>query len=208
MIRNIVFDMGMVLMDYHPLAACRAVAPDEESAQRLCDALFFHPDWALSDEGVITDEALAANAKARLADPGLRPLIDLLMAGIPQNVLSPLPGMTEIEEELLARGYRLYLLSNASLSVSLHREVVPGLERFHGVIFSADEKLVKPNPALYRLLSERFGLEPSECFFVDDNERNVEGARNAGWQGFHFTGDTAALRETLAGLNAEAGAGR
>jgi putative hydrolase of the HAD superfamily len=202
MVRNIVFDMGMVLMGYHPLDACRNVVPDEIGAQSLCDALFFHPDWVRLDEGSISEEDLARNAKARLADARLRPLIDRLLAAMPENILSPIPGMVEIEADLLSQGYRLYLLSNASLAVSRRRDVIPGLERFCGVLFSADEKLMKPDSALYRRLTERYGLNPSECLFIDDNEDNVESARRLGWTGYRFTGDPAALRGFLAGLNA------
>ncbi len=102
MIRNVVFDMGMVLMDYHPLAACRAVAPDEAGAQALNAALFSHPEWIKVDEGGIELSELGRHAKARLADPALRPLIDALLDGMPENILAPIPGMGEVVESLLA----------------------------------------------------------------------------------------------------------
>ncbi len=200
MIRNIIFDMGMVLMDYHPLSACRAVAPDEAAAERLCSALFFDPDWAKLDEGTISMEALCQNTKARLADTGLEPLVPMLIDGIPENIITPLPGMDTVTAWLLASGYRLYLLSNACLAVSRKRALIPHLEQFHGVLFSAEERLVKPNPAIYRLLTERYSLRPEECLFIDDNEANVQTARNLDWQGYRFNGDIAALRELLDGL--------
>ncbi|MCE5342087.1 MAG: HAD family phosphatase [Eubacteriales bacterium] len=201
MIRSIVLDMGMVLMDYHPLTACRAVAPDEEAAFKLNTALFGHPDWARLDEGTLSMEELSQNAQARLTGTQLEPFIQKLIDGIPENIITPIPGMDEVTAGLLSAGYHLYLLSNASLVVSRRRELVPNLERFHGVMFSAEERLMKPDPAIYHLLIARYGLKATECLFIDDNEENVQAARRLGWQGYRYTGDVAALRDMLGGLN-------
>ncbi len=193
MIRNIVFDMGMVLMDFHPLTACRAIAPDEAGAQALMNALFKRPEWAQTDEGNITLEALGELAMESLTDRALRPLIPALLAGMPSNVLSPIPGMDAVVDALLLRGFRLYLLSNAGQRFSQHRGVIPRIEKFSGVVFSADEGLVKPDPALYQRLTERYGLLPEECVFIDDLPRNVQTAVELGWQGYPFDGDIPAL---------------
>jgi putative hydrolase of the HAD superfamily len=206
-IRNIVFDMGMVLMDYHPLEACRAVAPDEASAQKLCASLFMDPEWIRLDDASLEPEELGRRAQARLDNEALRPLIPALLDGMPYNTLSPIPGMAEVVDWTLAADFRVYLLSNACRAVSEHPEIIPRLEKFHGVMFSYDEKVLKPNPVFYRRLTERFGLNPGECFFIDDNADNVEGARDAGWQAYRFDGDVPALRRELEALRA-AGGGR
>ncbi len=197
MIRNVVFDMGMVLMDYHPLVACRAVAPDEAGAQALNATLFSHPEWIRVDEGNIELDELGRHAKARLADPALRPLIDALLDGMPENILTPIPGMSAVVTELLAGGFRLYLLSNAGTLVSRRRAIIPHIERFSGVLFSADEKIIKPDAAIYRLLTERYGLVPDECLFIDDNPDNCATARALGWSAYRFDGDVPALRGVL-----------
>lgn len=197
MIRNIVFDMGMVLMDYHPLTACREVAPDEESAQKLKAALFDDPEWARLDDGTLQLEELGRRAQARLAEAELRPLIQRLVDGIPENTLSPIPGMAETVDWVMEAGYRVYLLSNASPEVSSRRGMIPRIEKFDGVMFSADEKAVKPNPVFYRRLTDRFALAPEECFFIDDVAENVEGAKASGWSAYRFDGDVAALRRVL-----------
>lgn len=202
MIRNIVFDMGMVLMDYHPMAACRAAAPDEESARLVFNALFAHPEWLKLDDNTIEQDELGRRAMARLPEDGLRALVPKLLGELPENVLSPIPEMTELADELIRGGLRVYLLSNAGLVFSRRREIVPNLDRFHGVLFSADEGLVKPDPAIYRLLTARYGLRPEECLFVDDKEENVQAARALGWAGFQFLGDVAALRATLTAMTA------
>ena len=202
MIRNLVFDMGMVLMDFHPIAACRAAAPDEESAQLVFHALFAHPEWLKLDDNTIQQDELGRRAMARLQDEGLRALVPKLLEDMPQNVLSPIPGMAELTDELLRSGLRVYLLSNAGLVFSEKREIVPNIDRFHGVLFSADEGLVKPDPAIYRLLTARYGLRPEECLFVDDKEENVQAAKALGWSGYLFDGDVEALEKTLTALTA------
>ncbi len=200
MVRNIVFDMGMVLMDYHPLAASRAIAPDEEGAQKIFEALFRCPEWAMTDEGTLSLEGLVPVAVANLTDPALQALIPPLVAGMPWNVLSPIEAMRGVPGRLRDRGFGVYLLSNASEMVSKHLDIVPDITRFSGVVISCVEKLVKPDPAIYRLLTDRYGLSPSECLFVDDIQKNVEGAVAEGWHGYVHDGDADKLVRFLAAL--------
>ena len=200
MIRNVVLDMGMVLMDYHPLQACRALAPHEAAAQQLYAALFAHPEWIGLDDNTLSLPELTRRATARVADPALRPLIQTLTDGLPYNVLTPIPGMEDTVNWIRSLGFRTYVLSNAGLNVSQHPEIIPGIERFDGVLFSADEGVIKPDPRIYRRLTQRFSLTPAECFFVDDNAANAQGARDEGWQAYVHTGDIPALRARIAAL--------
>ena len=84
--------------------------------------------------------------------------------------------------------------------MSRRRELIPHAGRFHGMMFSADEGLVKPDPRLYVRFTELHDLKPEECFFIDDSEQNVNAAQALGWQAYRFTGDVAALRQALARL--------
>ena len=145
---------------------------------------------------------LGRRAQALLKNAALRPLVPALLDAMPYNILTPLPGMAEVVDRVLAAGYRVYLLSNACRAVSEHREIIPRIEKFNGVMFSYDEKTLKPALAFYNRLTERFGLTPGECFFIDDVEVNVEGARKAGWQAYRFDGDVPALKRALDALNA------
>ena len=197
MVRNIVFDMGMVLMDFHPLEACRAVAPDEKGAQEIYRALFTHPEWVKLDDGTITEETLSKNAMARLSDESLRPLVPALFAGMPYNVLTPIPGMAELVDWVIDCGFGVYLLSNAGLMVSEHREIIPRIQRFNGVVFSVEEGVIKPSPVIYQRLTERYHLNPKECLFIDDNPINAEAARQIGWYGYAHSGDIPALKRLL-----------
>ena len=199
MIRNIVFDMGMVLLDYHPLTACREAAGNEADAQSIFHALFDSPEWIGLDDGSLTKAALTEHAKARLPE-GLRPVLQGIMDAMPHNVLSPIPGMEAVVDRVLNSGYHVYLLSNACLDVSQNRDIIPHIERFHGVVFSVEERIIKPNPEIYRRLTARYGLVPAECLFVDDNQNNVAGARAEGWQAYWFDGDVQKFSAYLAQL--------
>jgi putative hydrolase of the HAD superfamily len=199
MIRNIIFDMGHVLFWFEPMRACREHTASEADAQALCDAFSGGPLWVDVDCGRLDGDAFTSAVKAQL-DARLHPAVDAVYQGQPENILFPVEGMAEVVGDVLDKGYRVYLLSNAGLWMSRRRAFIPHIERFHGVMFSADEGLVKPDPRLFQRLMERYDLKPEECFFIDDNEQNVNAAGALGWQTYRFTGDVAALRQALTRL--------
>ena len=100
-------------------------------------------------------------------------------------------------EALHARGVPQYGLSNISHE-TLHSTLAmsPAFGRLAGYVASGVERVMKPDPAIYRLCCARFGLAPSDMLFVDDSARNIEAARNLGFDVHHFT-DPAALRPAL-----------
>ena len=75
---------------------------------------------------------------------------------------------------------------------------MPAWDLMDGAVVSGEERLMKPDPAIYQLLCKRYGLLAEECLFVDDNADNCEGARVAGMRAVRFAGDVAAIREALA----------
>lgn len=102
----------------------------------------------------------------------------------------PLPGMAELIEELDSASVPLYAITN--FSGEFWRDWMPQVRglfgRFRGIVVSGDEKLVKPDPAIYALALERFGLKGPDAVFVDDLAVNVEAARGLGIHGVVFTG--------------------
>ena len=110
-------------------------------------------------------------------------------------------GTIDIHDELIANEIPTFAITNFSWEkwVSCLPEW-PFLEKFDGVVVSGLEGLVKPDPRLYRVFCERYGLSPETCVFIDDSEANVVSARKFGMQAIHFTGDTKALRKELIGL--------
>ena len=92
----------------------------------------------------------------------------------------------------IRKDFGLYLLSNASTRIDEQLGHCPAYPLMDGRMVSAEERLMKPDPAIYQLLCERYGLDPATCIFVDDNLNNCHGAEVAGMQSFHFITDDAA----------------
>ena len=196
MIRNVVFDMGMVLLQFHPIDACLRFAPNEADAQAVYDVIFGAPEWKRLDDGTLTESGLLALAKERLPQR-LHEAAEQTMAHYQEDCYTQTPGMDRLIAELKANGYGIYLLSNASLRMRTYRQLLPSWELFDGLLVSAEEKLVKPDAAIYRRLCERFGLTAEECFFADDLPVNCDGARAVGFSAHVFDGDVTALRQAL-----------
>ena len=199
MIRNIIFDMGHVLMWFLPQEACNALIDNEADAQALCAAYFGGPAWVEVDHGSLDGEAFTNAVKAQLPQT-LHPAVDTLYRGMPENILAPVEGMDAVVDDVLSRGFHVYLLSNAGRFMSRRRDVIPHIGRFHGVMFSGDEGFVKPDPRLYQQLEKRYELKPEECLFIDDREDNVQAAAAQGWRTHRFTGDVEALKTVLGTL--------
>ena len=201
MIRNIVFDMGNVLIrfDRDYFIDRLGVAPEDKPL--LKREVFLSLEWARMDRGSMTDEEAAESVCRRLPErlhDAARKLVSMW-----DRPILPIEGMYELIEELKANGYGIYLLSNASYRQHDYWPRVEASRFFDGTLISADEKVVKPQPEIYRLLLERFDLKAEECFFVDDVPSNIEGAFYCGIPGAVFHGDAALLRRDLraAGVN-------
>ena len=109
----------------------------------------------------------------------------------------PIPETEAAIEALAARGVPQFGLSNVSLeTLDGTRAMSPAFGRLKDVVASAAEGLIKPDPAIFRLASERFGFAPEELLFVDDGAHNTEAARALGFHVHHFT-NPAALRPAL-----------
>ena len=109
-----------------------------------------------------------------------------------------LPGMQALVEELDAAGVPLYALTNFSAEFwpPFRAREAATFDRFRGILVSGDEGLTKPDPAIYRLALDRFGLRAEDTVFVDDRADNVAGAASVGMKAVLFT-DAVALREDL-----------
>ena len=190
-VRNVIFDMGNVLMTFDGPAFAAQFTDTPEDAALLQRALFGSTMWSLLDSGTIGHETMARYARAHLPDR-LHPNLAACIARWPE-CSRPLEEVNELGIRLKREGYGIYVLTNANTRVMEQLGHAPVLPFVDGYLVSAQERLMKPDPAIFRLLCERFGLTPAECLFVDDNADNCKGARVAGLHAFHFTGDVAAL---------------
>lgn len=195
MIRNILFDMGNVLLRFDRQVFLDRLTVTEEDKQLLLQEVFLSLEWVEMDRGTLREETAEPIMCSRLPSH-LHEAVHQLTSCWDQPIL-PMEGMAQLVEELKKAGYGIYLLSNASVRQHDYWPRVPGSELFDGTLISADEGFMKPQPEIYRLCLDRFRLKAEECFFIDDVPANIAGAKECGISGAVFHADADALREDL-----------
>lgn len=195
MIRNLIFDMGGVLIRFDRELFLDRLGVREPDRTLLRNQVFLSLEWARMDRGSMTEEEAVESIRSRMP-AHLHGAVEALVRHWDEPLL-PIEGMEALIRELKEAGYGIYLLSNASYRQHEYWPRIPASRYFDGVLISADEKVVKPQPEIYRLALERFELLPEECFFVDDLPGNVEGASVCGISGAVFHGSAAELRQVL-----------
>lgn len=203
MIKNIVFDMGNVLVDYVGDKVCQMFIEDGAIRKEIATSVFVSPEWILLDMGVLSEEEGLRKMQSRLDTEEKKQLAAKCFWHWHEYNMTAKPGMEEVVRELKEKGYGVYICSNASVRLlSCYKEIIPAIDCFDGVLFSAHVKCLKPQKEIYSHLFNRFRLKPEECFFIDDLDINIQGGRRCGMEGYCFEdGDVEKLKTVLAGLN-------
>ncbi len=195
MIKNIIFDMGGVLIDYNPEKTLYGMF-DKETADILLKAVFRNQLWSDKDRGIITPAEIMEKVKPEIPEAVFEKVSEMVDNFYPY--MPPFEKMVGFIETLKEKGYGIYLLSNASSDFHERRKDIPALGLFDGVIVSADHKLLKPEKEIYEKLYETFSLNPEECFFIDDVQANIDGAAATGMQGHcYYHGDLEILKAAM-----------
>ena len=195
MIKNIIFDMGGVLIDYNPEKTLYALF-EKETADILLKEIFRNPLWSDKDRGIITPAEIMQKVKNRIPEAVFEKVNEMVDNFYPY--MPPFEKMYGFVEMLKSKGYGIYLLSNASPDFHERRSGIPALSLFDGVIVSADYKLLKPEKEIYEKLYETFSLKPEECFFIDDVQANIDGAKATGMDGHcYYHGDLNILKRDM-----------
>jgi 2-haloacid dehalogenase len=194
---NVVFDIGNVLVHWDPRALYRKIFASEDEVEWFI-ANVCNSDWNLEqDRGRSFAEAVR-EATARF--PEHADAIAAYDLRWHETMPGPIDGTVGILEELRQRGTPLYAITN--FNQDKFRETLERfsfLRTFRDIVVSGDERLLKPDPAIYRVLLERNGIDAAACVFIDDSEKNVRGAEAVGMKAIHFT-TPQALRADLAGM--------
>jgi 2-haloacid dehalogenase len=190
----VIFDIGGVLLDWNPRYLYRKLIDDEAAMERFLSevcTMEWHED---NDRGVPFEVTCARLAAEHPQDAEL---IWAWGQRTEEMVSGPIEGTVEILSELRDRGVRLYALTNMEAhTYPLRRERFAFLRWFEGTVVSSDEGIVKPDPRIFRLLLERYGLDAASTLLIDDSARNVEAARALGMPTVHFRSPEA-LRQAL-----------
>ena len=197
MIKNVVLDMGNVLLDYNPEFVLNTFCSSEEEKDIIMRELFNGPEWIMADRGDINDCDRYDRVKARVPAKYHEALKNCADKWI--ICMDPLDGAKEFCESVKSAGYGIYILSNASDSFYEYFPKFLPLDFFNGVFVSRNYHMVKPDVKIYETFLKQYGLKADECLFIDDREDNVTGAGKAGMNTFRFTGDYKQIKDLLSG---------
>jgi epoxide hydrolase-like predicted phosphatase len=183
LIRNVIFDLGNVLLTYDPLNYLRGIY-DENKAEVLYKCIFASGEWLDLDRGSM-DYPEAVEIISR-KNPELRDCIKSVFDSWPR-LLSPIHGSVEILKRLKKKGFGVYLLSN--FHKQAYNEVFNKygfLQLFDGIVISSDILMIKPEKEIFLHTCSKYGLEPEESVFIDDTAMNVAAARELGFTAIQF----------------------
>jgi len=186
-IRHIVFDIGSVLIHYDPNLPYRRLIPDDAERQRFLADVCTHYWNMEQDRGRSWDDAEAHLIEQH---PEQADNIRAFRRYWHEMVPHAYEDTVEIMAGLIDAGHDVTMLTNFSDDTfrQAQEELFPFLNRPRGVTVSGRVKLIKPDPAIYELHTQTFGLDPAATLFIDDNPANVQAAKDYGWEAVLFTG--------------------
>ena len=197
-IKNIVFDMGNVLIDYDARRVLDFLGGSPEDKDEVYSRLFDSYAWVHTDLGILSDDEILAKAMKHIEGESARKLCREAFKEWPKHNLMRKPDMERLCVKLKESGMDLYVLSNAAeVCREALRDNLSCYDDFSGMLFSAEVKCIKPQSFIYEKFFDTFGLEPSECFFIDDLRENIRAGESMGMKGYVFDGDSEKLEAYL-----------
>lgn len=183
-IKNIIFDVGCVLVDFDWKGYIDGFGFPEEKKEKIIQATFKSSVWNERDRGLYDEEKYVRQCIA-LA-PEYEEEIKEVMRRSPETI-HRMPYAETWVKYLKSRGYHLYVLSNYSrYMVERNKKKMPFLKYMDGVIFSCDVRMIKPEKEIYEEILRRFDLNAEESVFIDDRKENCQAAENVGIRTVEF----------------------
>ena len=196
MLKNLIFDLGNVLIWFIPEELVSRYTDDKEDQKLLLEKLLFTENWKNHDIGLIDEQELYEETTKVLPEHLHRIAEEIIWHW--HDRLDPIEGSADLVKEMKEKGFHLYLLSNAWKDAAAYWHRVPGSEYFDGIVISAFEKCIKPDPKIFEILLDRYGLKAEECLSIDDVPANVEGAKKVNMDAFLFHNNHDELRRYIA----------
>lgn len=201
----VIFDVGNVLLDYDPRYLFDQLLPDRDAVEAFLNSVCT-ADWNLQQD--LGRSWSAAVSMLVDAHPDHAELIRAYRARWQEMIRGPIDGSVDILRQLDAAGVELYALTN--FSAETFEETVARFDFFSvfkDIVVSGVEGVVKPDPRIFRIAIDRFGVSPLNSVFIDDVAANVAAARAAGLNAVRFVSPEN-LRDALAALGLPIGAGQ
>jgi len=192
-----VFDLGGVLIDWNPRYLYRKLFDDDAAMERFLSEVC-SPEWnRRQDAGRLWLEAITELAARH---PDQAAMIGAYHQRWPEMLGGDIPETVELLKELKELGLRLYALTDWSHETfPVARSRFAFLDWFEGIVVSGEERLVKPDPAIFHRLLTRYGIAPPRAVYIDDSPRNVSAAADVGLHALRFVG-AHRLRQDLIAL--------
>ena len=186
-IKQILFDCGGVFVDIQFRQLIEKLSGSKEAGEAFYDRLFSPgtPWGQRYDKGLCTKQEAYEDLLEWMGDMNaevLRKFMDEWPYWLPT-----FPEMETIVDELHAKGFKCYLLSNFSEQYEEFEPLCPALAHLDGKLISYRIHMIKPNHDIFEYAAKEYGIKPEETIFVDDNLPNVKASCEVGYQGYHFT---------------------
>ena len=187
MIKNVIFDLGNVLIDFKPIKYIKSLGYDDEKALEIFNKTIKDSIWADMDRGIYRDKESYVSA-FKTKYPEIKDDIDKFLGGPwMENVIFPLKDNLKMIDLVKEKGLKYYILSNYPKDAFEYTyDMCPFIQNGDGMVISYDVLMIKPDKNIYLKLLDKYGLKANECLFIDDLDINVEGAKSAGINAFVF----------------------
>ena len=200
MYKNIIFDLGGVMVDFDPKTYLVDRFCNAEVEEQVSQLTFESEEWKLLDAGLITRSEANLRMLARAKEYGrafeVQGVLDDWM-----HILRPRRRMQELVRKLKSRGYCVYYLSNIPEDILELLTARGVLDQFDGGVASCEVHINKPDARIYQALLDKYSLKADECVFIDDNLANVQAAFALGFAGIQMKESVGTLVRSLATCN-------
>ena len=195
MYKNILFDMGNVIMDFSPDYILSMYTKDVKLINFLKYKIVYTKAWGKSDKGELTEEGIYEEIIKDLDNKYHALAKDVIYTWYKHKTENS--EMYELIKDLKNKGYKLFLCSNAAESFHKYEDSIEAFKLLDAKIVSADIKAVKPHREFFDYVLKTYNLKAEECFFIDDLAENVKGAYECGIDGYQYNGNVGLLRKFL-----------
>lgn len=185
MYKNIIFDLGGVVVDFAPHVFLVDHFVNEALENKLYDITFGSEEWKLMDQGTLSREDGNEIMREKAAAINCSYEMEIILSDW-DDMLRTKEDTTRLMKRLRQNGYRLFYLSNIApdtLSLMKQRHF---WAFFSGGVASCDAHIIKPDPRIFNGTLRKFQLLPSETIFIDDTAVNVQAAQECGLTAVQF----------------------